>query len=132
MLIIFPSPREEGLRERDLKKTLLKLYLFVFGSRVISLSTLKARSFTRLNFVSSVRLVSSSRVYFYSVIANECEAIQLIYVVGVVTPTYNLSMTSRPRTVIPNLFRNLYLVRSEWQYDLFIITKCKDFLCLRN
>ena len=47
-----------------------------------------ARSFTRLNFVSSVRLVSSSRVYFYSVIANECEAIQLIYVVGVATPTY--------------------------------------------
>lgn len=72
-----------------------------------------AHSFTRFNYVSSVRLVSSSRVYFYSVIANECEAIQLIYTVGVATPTYNLSMTSRPRTVIPNLFRNLYLVRPE-------------------
>ena len=67
---------------------------------------------TQLCFVGSAS-VPKARVYFYSVFANECETIQLIYVVGVATPTYYLSMTSRPRTVIPNLFRNLYLVRSE-------------------
>ena len=76
----------EGFEKK--KKPLSKLYLFAFCSKTISLSTLKVCSFTRLNFVSSVRLVSSSRVYFYSVIANECEAIQLIYTVGVATPTY--------------------------------------------
>ena len=95
------------------EKTSLEFVSFCLWLKANFSLNLKARSFTRLNFVSSVQQVSPSRVYFYSVIANECEAIQLIYVVGVATPTYNLSMTSRPRTVIPNLFRNLYLVRSE-------------------
>ena len=44
----------------------------------------------QLRFTCSAS-VSKTRVYFYSVIANECEAIQLIYVVGVATPTYYLS-----------------------------------------
>ena len=78
----------EGFEKK--KNPLSKLYLF----RILlkdNFSQPKGTQFhsTQLCFVGSAS-VPKARVYFYSVFANECETIQLIYVVGVATPTYYL------------------------------------------